>query len=34
MTKVARDYVLNFETDRIKQWIEEENNKRNKTDNK
>lgn len=30
MTKVARDYVLNFETERIKQWIEDENNKRNK----
>lgn len=26
MTRSARDFVLNFEPDRIKQWIEDENN--------
>lgn len=26
MTKFARDYVTEFETDRIKQWIEDEKN--------
>lgn len=26
MTKVARDFVVNFETERIKQWIEDEKN--------
>ena len=28
MTHSARDFVLNFEPDRIKQWIEDENNDR------
>lgn len=26
MTKVARDFVVNFETERIEQWIEDEKN--------
>ena len=30
MTRSARDFVLNFEPDRIKQWIEDENNDREK----
>lgn len=30
MTHSARDFVLNFEPDRIKQWIEDENNDRKK----
>ena len=30
MTRSARDFVLNFEPDRIKQWIEDENNEREK----
>lgn len=30
MTRSARDFALNFEPDRIKQWIEDENNDREK----
>ena len=30
MTRSVRDFVLNFEPDRIKQWIEDENNDREK----
>lgn len=30
MTRSASDFVLNFEPDRIKQWIEDENNDREK----
>lgn len=30
ITRSARDFVLNFEPDRIKQWIEDENNDREK----
>ena len=30
MTRSGRDFVLNFEPDRIKQWIEDENNDREK----
>lgn len=30
MTRSARDFVLNFEPDRIKQWIEDENNDKEK----
>lgn len=28
MTKIARDFVVNFETERIKQWIDDENKMR------
>ena len=34
MTRSARDFVLNFEPDRIKQWIEDENKERQEALNK